>query len=117
MGWTAFLSASPPVGDLPSRRGHEDFLRQVVPAVQFQDPLVVSSEGASRLCFPEYPGAGSDEVVVEEPLVEAPLKPLPVDGVERLPASVNAQESVAGFAFCDSVYELLKCVALYPLCG
>jgi len=42
----------------------------------------------------------TDEVVVEEPLVEAALVPLPVDGVQRLPASVDAHKPVVALRLC-----------------
>ncbi len=117
--WTASPLASAVLqrGLLPSWRGHQDFLGQVVPAIQLQDSLVVASKGAGGFCLPEDPGACPDEVVVEQSLMEAPLEPLPVDAVESFSALVDAQKPVACLALRCSVKKLLQCVALDTLGG
>lgn len=78
----------------PSRSRHEDLLRQMVPPVQLQDPLVVLGERPERLRLPEDPCARPDEPVVEHALVERPLPALPVDGVQRPTARLHPLEPV-----------------------
>jgi hypothetical protein len=50
----------------------------MVPPVHLQDLLVVPRKRPRRFRLPEDPGTGTDEVVVEEALVEGALPALPV---------------------------------------
>jgi hypothetical protein len=78
----------------PAGRGHQHLLRQVVPPVDLEDPLVVSRKGPVLLALPEDAGARSDEVVVEHPLVERALPAPAVDGLQSLAAPVHPLEPV-----------------------
>lgn len=78
-----------------SGRGDQHLLRQMVPAVDLQDALVVLREHPMILAFPEDARARADEVVVEHALVEGAQPPPPVDGFQGLPALGHAFEPVA----------------------
>ena len=72
---------------------------------------MVSREGPRGLRFPEYAGAGPYEVVVEEPLVVAPLPAAPVEGFQRVPAMLHPVEAAAGLAAGQAVEERFERVA------
>ncbi len=76
---------------------------------------MVAGKGARWFSLPEDPCTRPDEVVVEQPLVEASLIPLSVDAVERLSAPVYAKEPVVCLALRRFEDKLLQCVALNPL--
>lgn len=72
---------------------------------------MVSREGPRGLRLPEYAGTGPYEVVVEEPLVVAPLPAAPVEGLQSVPATLHPVESAAGLAAGQAVEEGLERVS------
>ena len=77
----------------PSGRRDQDLLREMVPSVDLQDPLMVLRKRAVGLALPEDPCACSNKVVVEHPLVERALPPPPVDRLQPLSAPLHAVEA------------------------
>ena len=69
---------------------------------------MVPREGTRWLRLPEYTGACPYEVVVEEPLVVAPLPAAPVEGFQRVPATLHPVEAAAGLAAGQAVEEGLE---------
>lgn len=72
---------------------------------------MVPREGTGRLCFPEDARACPNEVVVEKPLVEAPLPSAAVQGVQGVPALLHTIEAAAGFSAREAVHESFEGVA------
>ena len=72
---------------------------------------MIACKRSSRLRFPEDPGAGSDEIVVKEPLVEAPLPAAAVQGFQSVSAPLHSVKAAAGLSACEAVKEGLESVA------
>jgi len=75
-----------------ARRAHEHLLRYVRPVVALQNLQVLPRERAGRLELPEDARARLQEVVVEQPLVVAPLPPAFVELRQRVAAALHARE-------------------------
>jgi hypothetical protein len=64
-----------------------------------------------RLRLEEHARARPYEVLVEHPLVEAALPPLPVQGVQGVPARLHPREAVAVLSGRPALHEPLEGVA------
>ena len=86
-------------------RRNEDLLRQVLPSVELQQLLVVSLKGAGRLRLVKDSGAGSDELLVELPLVGAAVPALTVESFQGAPAVSDAVEGAHSVRDSPSLVE------------
>eukprot|EP00960_Hanusia_phi_P013557 397400-Hanusia_phi.AAC.1 len=78
----------------PPRGGDKDLLRQMVPAVELEDLLVVPAKLPLRLDLPEDPARRLQERVVEELLVVGAAPAPPVQRGQGVPAQLHPLEAV-----------------------
>ena len=90
-----------------ARGRDEDLLRQVLPPVDLEQPLVVALEDAGRLRLVEDARARPNELLVELPLVVAAVPSLAVQCLQRAPAFLDPVERAHAATHLAPVCELL----------
>lgn len=89
----------------------------MIPPIHLKNLLMVPSKGARLLRLPEDPSACSDEMVMEQPLMERPLPSLAIQRFQGLSALLNPLEPTPRFRLRCAVEVCLQGVARNPPCS
>ena len=92
-----------------ARGRDEDLLRQVLPPVDLEQPLVVALEDAWWFRLVEYARARPDELLVELPLVVAAIPALAVQRLQRAPAFLDPVKRAHASARGSALHKLFHC--------